>query len=144
MFETNYLMCLDALELVPRLVLMRCVWDAFEMRLRCVRIPRCAWCVKKVAMLVWGALWRLDAFEFRGALDVLKQLRCSFEERSGNSRVTIMFATLDWPLPNTKVRYSTRNSTFEGAYGAKWLGTRTRCPEGTVADFVNELFADLE
>ena len=62
------------------------------------------------------------------------KLRCSFELRSGDSRVTQIVAVWDWVLPNTKVRYSTRSSTFEGACGAKWLGTRTMCPEGTVAD----------
>ena len=42
----------------------------------------------------------------------------------------------DWLIPNTKVRYSSRNSAFEGACGAKCLGTRTMCPDGTVADIV--------
>ena len=45
-----------------------------------------------------------------------------------------MFARWDWLLPNTKVRCSTKTSALEGACGAKCLGTRTMCPEGTVAD----------
>ena len=92
------------------------------------------WCWRSAFEMCW------DAFEFRRAFDLiwdaLKKLRCSFEERWGDSRHTQMFARWDWLLPNTKVRYSTRNSAFEGAYGAKWLGTRTRCPEGTVADIL--------
>ena len=75
-----------------------------------------------------------------------KKLRCSFEVRSGDSRLTQIVATLDWLLPNTKVRYSTRSSAFEGACGAKCLGTRTMCPEGTVADIrksrVSPIYSD--
>ena len=51
-----------------------------------------------------------------------------------DSRQAQVAASGDWALPNTKVRYSTRTSAFEGACGAKCLGTRARCPEGTVAD----------
>ena len=69
---------------------------------------------------------------------MLKKLRCSFEERSADSRVTQVSATWDWLLPNTKVRHSTGNSAFQGACGAKCLGTRTMCPEGTVADMYIE------
>ena len=42
-----------------------CWRHAFEMRLRCVWDPRCVWPnlrrLKKVAVLVWGALWRFPA-----------------------------------------------------------------------------------
>ena len=65
MFETNYLMCLDGVELARIGCHGWCWRGAFEMRLRCVWDPRCAWpnlrCLKKVALLVWGALWRFRA-----------------------------------------------------------------------------------
>jgi len=63
-----------------------------------------------------------------------KKLRCSFEVRSGDSWGTQGADIRDWLVPNIKVRYSTNTSAFEGACGAKCLGTHTMCPESTVAD----------
>ena len=123
-----------------------CSRGAFEMRLRCV------WVHWKIEVLgtAWNTRLRCSLAipkKFRCSFEVQssefwwvpKKFRCLFEERSSDSRLTQWAATWDWLLPNTKVRYSTRSSAFEGACGAKWLGTRTMCPEGTVADKYREV-----